>query len=294
MPNPDAMVPIYQFFSGWMSDIYYSFKEKPADTFNQGQVVFHAFKTPEDGTVPIYEFFNSWNNDHYYSKSNRSPGWGWNACKVAFFAYADQAHGTEPVLEYCNAGAHMHEYTLRETPYDSGWRPQGTAFFAYSPVDEMTGVEFYPDQAKINSQEMHKLGEATNNNTTNTQQKVNLKYYEGVTTTTSWTNTIGFKYSVSTKIDGGAVLPGPGVNIGLEFSHTHSWTDSEAKQKAEEVTVELLAAPGAKVHADAVCTKVDMDLPFRMTFKSGRTFEGVWSGVAHSKVEVRFDESKAT
>merc|ERR1712098_531697 len=85
------------------------------------------------------------------------------------------------------------------------------------------------------------------------------------------------------------ILPGGGVKqeIGFEltFNEQEQFTTTESKEIKQSMTIKV--KPKAKVKATATLYEVRCNIPFEMTFKSGKKSKGMWEGMIQSRAEYR-------
>lgn len=244
--------------------------------------------TTANKSVPVYQYYSHALRDHEYTTRDTPYDHNWDKQGVAFYAFDSQVTGTVPVYQYFSSRFQDHEYTTRSTPYDDAWNQDDVAFYAYPEEDELVGFELHESGSKLSPGKPIMMGTTRQINKTSEAQDVMLSYTEQTTTTNSCTHQIGFKYSVKSKLEAGVLFTKADLELGLEFSHSHSWTDSQANTKGMTVNIMVKAAPRKTTVAKAICHQHDMTVPYTLRFKSGRRVEGVWKGVAHSKVTVEY------
>jgi len=291
MTMANLSVPVYQYYCLQKNEHEYSTRSTPHDgTWKQDDVAFYAFDSQVKGTVPVYEYYSQSGHDHEYTtRSTPHDDRYWKKQKVAFYAFDSEETGTVPVYQYYRHDQRDHEYTTRSTPYDGNWQGDHfVVFYAYPAEDELDEFTLHEGNSKLGPGKPIAVGSTCQKNNTSETQEMKLTYTENTTTTSSVSHDLGFKFSVKSKISAGVVFTNADLEFGLDISGSKSWTDSKADTKGKTVEIMVKAAPMKTTVASAMCHQHDMEVPYTLCFKSGRTVDGVWKGVAHSKVTVEY------
>lgn len=161
--------------------------------------------------------------------------------------------------------------------------------FEVEAADVLIGIDFHENDLELISKTPAVLQEVTVDQQAG-EGWTTLTYQEVVTRTTSHSESITFEYGVETEFDAGFLVAKSKIRISMSFSATSMWEDSMAVSKTKGVEVKVIAKKGECVHAQATTFFMNLNVPYTMRFKSGRTVDGIWKGVAGEKVFVKYED----
>ena len=161
--------------------------------------------------------------------------------------------------------------------------------FVLRQADEIESIDYDLDNGKILESKPVVLSTVTNENKTDTgDQKMLFKYEQSsvhsTSNTSSFNHTAGASLQVGTTFSWGVpIILEHEISASLTTGYEHSWgqetTVSNDFSSSSAASVEVVAPPKTTVKCDFKMQKSEMEVPYVITMKSGRTNRGVWHGV---------------
>ena len=155
------------------------------------------------------------------------------------------------------------------------------------PVN-LVEVKFFAEKAKVLQKAPVVLTEETMNNGGDIEQSYTFSYSSTSGKTSSWSNTLGFKFGVMNKFEAGFFfLAEMEFKLSLEVSETLNFSGSSSSTISKSYTFPLKVPKHSSYKVKATVHEAEMVVPYEMVFDfdgTQKSISGTWQGVATSAV----------
>ena len=153
---------------------------------------------------------------------------------------------------------------------------------------KLVDIKFLTDKAKLLGQKPIVASHQTFVNDGDLEQSNELKFSFSEGTTSSWSNTFGFKFGVTAEFSAGFPLVAKAkYALSLDISDSQSFSGGSSQSKSKDYTYPLKVPPHSTYEATATINEAQMDVPYEMIYDFGGkriSLFGTWKGVATSEV----------
>lgn len=154
----------------------------------------------------------------------------------------------------------------------------------------LVAVNFFTDQAKMLKEKPVLLKRVPFPNEGDIEQSFTFRYERTEGKTSSWSNTLSFKFGVQVKFEAGFFkFVGGEYQLSLEVSDSQTFSGSSSSSVTKEYTFPLRVPGHSTYVAEATVHEAEMEVPYEMVFDFGgehKSIYGTWQGVATSTAEV--------
>lgn len=154
----------------------------------------------------------------------------------------------------------------------------------------LVAINFFTDKAKVFSQKPAQLEKTTFHNEGDVEQSRTFRYSHTEGKTSSWSNTLNFKFGVQVTFKAGFFkIAESEYQLSLEVSNSQTFSGSTSSSVSKEYTFPLKVPGHSTYVAEATVHEAEMDVPYEMIFDFGgqrKSIRGMWHGVATSTAVV--------